>query len=103
MSQLKNLNLQPMGNLLLVVPIEAKHQGRILIPDTAKEPPQLYFIAKVGTGKPERDANGKLHAHVFQVKEGDKIIASKYGGTEIQVDGVTYKLLRDDDVLAVVT
>lgn len=96
------MTLTPMGDLLLVTPIEARSQSKIIIPETAKEKPQLCLVVKLGTGKLSYDQNGKPYEHKFRVKAGDKVIVSKYGGTDVTVDGVEYKLLRADDVLAVI-
>ena len=80
--------------------LEEKEQkkGGIIIPDTAKEKPQEAEVIALGTGK--LDDNGKKIE--FTVKKGDKVIVSKYGGTEIKIDGQTYSLLREDDILGII-
>ena len=93
------LNIKPLGDRLLVEPVEEKevNKGGIIIPDTAKEKPQEAIVRALGTGK--TDDNGKKVP--FEVKVGDRVLCSKYGGTEIKLDGKEYKLLSTDDVLAV--
>ena len=93
------LNVKPLGDRVLVEPVEEKEvkKGGIIIPDTAKEKPQEGVIRALGTGK--LDDNGKRVA--FEVKVGDRVLVSKYGGTEIKIDGKEYKLLSSDDLLAV--
>jgi len=93
------LNIKPLGDRLLVEPVEEKEvkKGGIIIPDTAKEKPQEGIVVALGTGK--TDDNGKKVP--FEVKKGDRVLCSKYGGTEIKLDGKEYKLLSSDDVLAV--
>ena len=72
-------------------------KGGIIIPDTAKEKPQEGKIVAVGAGK--RDDNGKLIP--LDVKKGDRVLFSKYGGTEIKIDGKDYLIMREDDILGV--
>ncbi len=94
------LNIKPLGDRLLVEPVEEKEvkKGGIIIPDSAKEKPQEGVIVALGTGK--TDDNGKKVA--FEVKKGDRVLVSKYGGTEIKVDGKEYKIFSSDDLLAVI-
>jgi chaperonin GroES len=94
-----NVNVKPLGDRVLVQPIEEQEvkKGGIIIPDTAKEKPQEAKVIAVGTGKV--DDNGKKIP--FEVKKGDKVLISKYGGTEIKIDGDTYQILREDDILGV--
>ena len=94
------LNIKPLGDRLLVEPVEEKEQkkGGIIIPDSAKEKPQEGIIVALGTGK--TDDNGKKVA--FEVKKGDRVLVSKYGGTEIKVDGKEYKIFGSDDLLAII-
>ena len=79
------INVKPLGDRVLVQPIEEQEtkKGGIIIPDTAKEKPQEGNVVALGTGK--LDDNGKKVE--FTVKKGDKVLISKYGGTEIKVDG----------------
>ena len=91
------LNIKPLGDRLLVEPIEEKEtkKGGIIIPDSAKEKPQAGIIVALGTGKTDDD--GKKVA--FEVKKGDRVLVSKYGGTEIKLDGKEYKIFSSDDLL----
>ena len=94
------LNIKPLGDRILVEPIEEKEtkKGGIIIPDTAKEKPTEGIVRAVSTGK--TDDNGKKIP--FEVKVGDRVLISKYGGTEIKLDGKEYKILNSDDILAIV-
>ncbi len=85
---------------MLVQPIEEQEtkKGGIIIPDTAKEKPQEGNVIALGTGK--LDDNGKKVE--FTVKQGDKVLISKYGGTEIKVDGESYLIMREDDILGII-
>src|ERR1043165_9904009 len=93
------LNLKPLGDLVLVEPAEEKEvkKGGIIIPDTAKEKPPEGIVLALGTGK--TDENGKKVP--FELKKGDRVLVSKYGGTEIKLDGKELKILNSEDVLAV--
>jgi chaperonin GroES len=93
------LNVKPLGDRILVEAVEEKEvkKGGIIIPDTAKEKPMESVIVALGTGKV--DDNGKKVP--FEVKKGDRVLVSKYGGTEIKIDGKEYKILNADDVLAI--
>jgi len=93
------LNVKPLGDRLLVEAAEEKEvkKGGIIIPDSAKEKPQEAIVVALGTGK--TDDNGKKVA--FEVKKGDRVLVSKYGGTEIKIDGKEYKILSSDDILAI--
>ena len=79
------MSVKPLGDRVLVQPVEEQEvkKGGIIIPDTAKEKPQEGKVISVGTGK--RDEHGKLIP--FEVKKGDRVLISKYGGTEIKIDG----------------
>ncbi len=94
------INLKPLGDRVLVEPVEEKEtkKGGIIIPDTAKEKPTEGVVRALGTGK--LDDNGKKIP--FEVKVGDRVLVSKYGGTEIKLDGKEYKILSSDDILGVV-
>jgi chaperonin GroES len=73
-------------------------KGGIIIPDTAKEKPQEGKVIAIGTGK--TDDNGKKIP--FEVKKGDKVLISKYGGTEVKIDGENYLIMREDDILGII-
>jgi chaperonin GroES len=94
------LNIKPLGDRVLVEPVEEKEtkKGGIIIPDTAKEKPQEGIVRVLGTGK--TDDEGKKIP--FEVQVGDRVLISKYGGTEIKIEGKEYKLLGADDLLAIV-
>ena len=94
------INVKPLGDRVLVQPIEEQEtkKGGIIIPDTAKEKPQEGKVVALGTGK--RDDNGKIIP--FEVKKGDRVLISKYGGTEIKIDGKEYQILREEDILGVI-
>ena len=84
--------------LIEVLDSEEKTSGGIIIPDTAKEKPQEGEVIAVGPGK--RLDNGSLQE--MGVKQGDKILFSKYGGTDVKIDGTDYLIMREDDILGVV-
>jgi chaperonin GroES len=94
------INVRPLGDRVLVQPIDEKEvkKGGIIIPDTAKEKPQEGKVIALGTGKV--DDNGKKVE--FTVKKGDKVLISKYGGTEIKIDGESYQIMREDDILGII-
>ena len=94
------MKLKPLGDRVLVEPAEEKEtkKGGIIIPDTAKEKPTEGIVRALGTGK--TDDQGKKIA--FEVKVGDRVLVSKYGGTEVKLNDKEYKILNSDDILAVV-
>ena len=94
------MNIRPLYDRIVVKRIEEKEtiSGGIIIPDSAKEKPTEGIIVALGTGK--TDDNGKKVP--FEVKKGDRVLVSKYGGTEIKLDGKEYKILNSDDILAVI-
>jgi chaperonin GroES len=93
------MNLKPLGDRLIVRAIEeeATTASGIVLPDTAKEKPQKGKVIAVGDGK-VNDETGKRTP--LDVSEGDEVLYSKYGGTEIVVDGEDLLVLRESDVLA---
>jgi|UniRef100_UPI00404A4E5B chaperonin GroES len=95
-----NVKIKPIGDRVLVQHIEEKEQvrGGIIIPDSAKEKPQEAKVIALGTGK--KDENGKVAA--FEVKVGDRVLLSPYGGSEVKLDGEKFKLVREDDILGVI-
>ena len=95
-----NVNVKPLGDRVLLELCEVAEQIKcgIIIPDTAKEKPQEFRVVALGTGK--TDDNGKKIA--FDVKVGDIVLTSRYGGTEVKVDGNEYKIVNQDDILAVI-
>lgn len=92
-------NVRPLEDRILVRPEEGQETtiSGIVIPDTAKEKPQEGVVLAVGPGK--RNEDGELIA--LDVKEGDRVLYSKYGGTEITVDGEDLLILSSRDALAV--
>ena len=94
------VNVRPLADRVIVKPIEASEskKGGIIIPDTAKEKPQEGEVVALGTGK--RDDDGKIIP--FTVKKGDKVLISKYGGTEIKIEGDMYLIMREDDILGII-
>ena len=95
------MNLKPLGDRLIVEVLEEEEQtvSGIVLPDTAKEKPQRGKVLAVGPGP--RDDDGK---HVpMDVDEGDEVVFSKYGGTEIRLGADDVLILRESDVLAKVT
>ena len=92
------MNLKPLGDRLIVKAIEEEEttSSGIVLPDTAKEKPQKGKVLAVGDGK--IDDNGKRQP--LDVAEGDEVLYSKYGGTEIKVEGEELLVLRESDVLA---
>jgi chaperonin GroES len=94
------LNIKPLGDRVLVEPVEEKEvkKGGIIIPDSAKEKPTEGIVRALGTGKTDDD--GKKIP--FEVKVGDRVLVSKYGGTEIKLNDKEYKLLNADDILGII-
>ena len=95
-----DVNIKPLGDRVLLELCEVAEQikGGIVIPDTAKEKPQEFRVVALGTGK--NDDKGKKIP--FDVKVGDIVLTSRYGGTEVKVDGKEYKVVNSDDILAIV-
>ncbi|HVD25948.1 MAG TPA: co-chaperone GroES [Gaiellaceae bacterium] len=92
------MDLQPLGDRLIVEVLEEEEQttSGIVLPDTAKEKPQRGRVLAVGPGS--RDEDGKFVG--MEVAEGDEVVFSKYGGTEIKLGADEYLILRESDVLA---
>ena len=93
------MKLKPLGDRLLVQAVEeeATTASGIVLPDTAKEKPQKGKVIAVGEGKWDEDGEKRVP---LDVSEGDEVLYSKYGGTEITVDGEDLLVLRESDVLA---
>jgi chaperonin GroES len=93
------MNIRPMNDRVLVTRVEEEQKtaGGIIIPDTAKEKPQEGKVVAVGPGK--RDDSGQRQP--LEVKKGDRILFSKYAGTEIKIDGQEHIFMREDDILAI--
>ncbi len=93
--------IQPLGDRVLVKPLELeeKTKGGIVLPDTAKEKPQEGKVIAVGKGSVSED--GK--AQPLEVKVGDKVLYGKYSGTEIKVDEEDHLIMKEEDILAIIT
>ena len=94
------MKIRPLQDRLLVQRIEEEEttKGGIIIPDTAKEKPQEGKVIAAGKGKVNEE--GKVHP--LDVKKGDRILFSKYAGTEVTIEGEEHLIIREDDVLGVV-
>ena len=95
------LNLRPLGDRVVIEPSEGEEvtPGGILLPETAKEKPQQGTIIAIGAGR--RDEDGKLVP--MDVSLNDKVLYAKYAGTEIKLDGKKVLILKETDILAIVT
>jgi chaperonin GroES len=93
------MKIRPLNDRVLVKRMEEEEKtvGGIIIPDTAKEKPQQGKVVAVGPGKAD-DYGNRI---ALDVKEGDRVLFSKYSGTEIKIDGVKHLILREDDILGV--
>jgi chaperonin GroES len=89
------VKIKPLADRVLVEPAaaEEKTAAGIIIPDTAKEKPQKGKVVAVGTGKKDEP---------MTVKVGDEVLYGKYAGTEITIDGETYMIMRESDIVAIV-
>lgn len=94
------MNIKPLGErvVLKVLESEERTKSGIVLPDTAKEKPQMGKVLAVGAGKLLE--NGQKVA--LDVKVGDKVLFAKYAGTEVKLDGEEYMVLKESDILAVV-
>ncbi len=94
------MNIRPLNDRILVKRLEEEEttKGGIIIPDSAKEKPAEGEIIAVGKGK----LNDKGERIQLDVKAGDRVLFSKYGGTDVKLDGEDYLIMREDDILAVV-
>ena len=96
----KKLNLKPLGDRLVVEPVEKEERtaSGIILPETAKEKPQEGTVLAVGPGRTDDD--GKRIP--MDVKVGDVVLYAKYGGTEVKIDEKKLLILKESDVLAIV-
>jgi chaperonin GroES len=94
------MKIRPLNDRLLVKRLkeEEKTAGGIIIPDSAKEKPAEGEVIAVGPGK----TNDKGERVALQVKSGDRILFSKYGGTDVKLDGDDFLIMREDDVLGII-
>ncbi len=95
------MKIRPLHDRIIVERLteETKTAGGLFIPDTAKEKPIRGKVIAVGAGK--RDKDGKVVP--VEVKEGDKVLFSKYSGTEVKIDGGEHLIMREDDILAIIS
>lgn len=93
--------LKPLGERIIIEPIEKEEttSSGVVLPDSAKEKPQEGRVVAVGSGRVTD--NGERIAP--EVEEGNKVIFSKYAGTEVKYDGKEYLILREDDILAIIS
>jgi chaperonin GroES len=93
---MSKLNLTPLADRVLIEPAaaEQKTAGGIIIPDTAKEKPQKGTVVAVGKGKKDEP---------MTVKVGDAVLYGKYSGTEVNVDGTDYLIMKESDIYAIVS
>ena len=88
------MNIKPLADRVLVLPAQAEEKvGGIIIPDTAKEKPQHGTVVATGDGTKDEK---------MVLKDGDEVLYGKYAGTELELDGTKYLIMRQSDVLAVV-
>lgn len=89
------VNVQPLADRVLVepAPAETKTAGGIIIPDTAKEKPMRGIIVAAGKGKPDEP---------MTVKVGDTVLYGKYAGTELNIEGKEYLIMRESDIYAII-
>lgn len=95
------MKIQPLYDRVLLKRIEEQEvkRGNIIIPDTAKEKPQEAEVIEVGKGRMTED--GKVVP--LTVKKGDRVLIGKYSGTEVTIDGVEHVIVREEEILAVIT
>ena len=94
------MKVRPLNDRILVKRLEEEEmtKGGIIIPDSAKEKPAEGEVVAVGKGK----LNEKGERLQLDIKVGDRVLFSKYGGTDVKLDGVDHLIMREDDILAVV-
>ena len=92
---MSKVNITPLADRVLIEPAEAEEKtaSGIIIPDTAKEKPQKGIVVAAGNGKKDEP---------LTVKVGDSVLYGKYSGTEINVDGKDYLMMRESDILAII-
>ncbi|MBC7364497.1 MAG: co-chaperone GroES [Candidatus Aminicenantes bacterium] len=95
------MKIQPLYDRVLLKRIEEQEvkRGNIIIPDTAKEKPQEAEVIEVGQGRVTED--GKVIP--LTVKKGDRVLIGKYSGTEVTIDGVEHVIVREDEILAIIS
>ena len=95
------MNIKPLGERIVIKVLESEEKTKsgIVLPDTAKEKPQMGIVKAVGNGK--LLDNGQRVA--LDVKVGDKVLFAKYAGTEVRLDGEEFMVLKESDILAIVS
>ena len=95
------MNIQPLHDRVIVkrVKEEEKTKGGIIIPDTAKEKPQEGIVIAVGSGRIEGEGKKKVP---LEVKKGNRVLFSKYAGTEITIDGEEHLIMKEEDIIALI-
>ena len=95
------MNIQPLHDRVIVkrVEEEGKTKGGIIIPDTAKEKPQEGLVIAVGSGRIEEEGKKKVP---LEVKKGDRVLFSKYAGTEINIEGEEHLIMKEEDIIALI-
>ncbi|HOP73551.1 MAG TPA: co-chaperone GroES [Bacillota bacterium] len=95
------MNIKPLGERIVIKVLESEEKTKsgIVLPDTAKEKPQMGIVKAVGNGK--LLDNGQRVA--LDVKVGDKVLFAKYAGTEVKLDGEEFMVLKESDILAIVS
>lgn len=96
-----NGHIKPLGDRVLVRPLQREETTKsgIVLPDTVKEKPQKGEVIAVGPGRFDEDGDRMP----MDVKEGDRVLFAKYAGTELSLDDVEYLILKESDILAIVT
>jgi len=97
----ESMKIKPLRDRVLVQPdkeADLVKKGGIIIPDAAKEKPQEGVVIAVGPGK--RDKDGKIVP--MEVKKGDKVLMPKYGGSDIKIDDKEYKIISEEDIVAII-
>jgi chaperonin GroES len=95
------MKIQPLHDRVVVkrVEEEGKTKGGIIIPDTAKEKPIEGVVVAVGSGKSEGEGKKKVP---LDVKKGDRVLFSKYAGTEINIEGEEHLIMKEEDIIAII-
>ena len=95
------MKIQPLHDRVIVKRVEEEEttKGGIIIPDTAKEKPIEGLVIAVGSGKIEGEGKKKIP---LEVKKGDRVLFSKYAGTEIKIDGEEHLIMKEEDIIAIV-
>ena len=97
-----SLNLKPLGDRLIVEPIEKDEEtfagGALVLPETAKEKPQQGMVLSVGPGRKDDDGD----RIPMDVEKGHRVLYAKYAGTEVKIDGKKLLILKESDILAIV-